>query len=163
MELVLLIIAFWLVLLGAYAIWPALRWSALAALFQRPEVLLSDVDLTNRFNQQVAAAGDALTRPVLVRPTIISQEPRPLVHGLSIEVDRLRAEVQYLRSELEAAASLPQLPAGQVALPKARNRTAGERPVRPRRYPTGSYTSLPRPLRHLVYVVRSGRRLSIQP
>ena len=57
------IAAFWLVLLGAYAVWPVLRWSAITGLFRRPPVMLSDVDLTNRFrtvmayNDQCVASG----------------------------------------------------------------------------------------------------------
>ena len=159
MEAVLIVVAFWVGLFAVYVAWPFLRWSALVSIWRRPERnLLPELDLTRPYNEQIQAATEALMRPQIApRPTVVTQEPRPLVHGLSLEVDRLRAQVAYLQSELEAR---PQLPAPQAAIRRPRSSNTEDRPRRtatPNRYRTGAYTTLPRPLRHLVHEARTHR------
>jgi hypothetical protein len=160
-EAVLIVIAFWIGLFALYVAWPFLRWSAIASLWRRPDRnLLPELDLTRSYNEQIKAATESLMRPQIApRPTVVTQEPRPLVHGLSLEVDRLRAQVAYLQSELEARPQLP-APAPQPEPRRPRASNGEERPRRgttPNRYRSGAYTTLPKPLRHQVNQVRSHR------
>jgi hypothetical protein len=139
-EIVVVILAIWLVLLGLYGAWPylaAINFGALTA--ARPQARPA-VDLQERYNDQIAAAAAALAQPE--RPLPHRPAARASVPGLFSEVDMLRAQVEQLRSEIVALSSAPLRP---------------DRP-RLRRYSTGVYTYLPRPLRQHVREIRVNRR-----
>jgi hypothetical protein len=172
MEVLVIIVAFWLVLFGAYGAWPLVRGIGPRSVATR----LPDVDLTRRYNEQIAAAAAALAQPQVQhaearqspqspfqsfesRPSVqafeVHSTPQPVesrrparasTGGLFSEVDMLRAQVEQLRSEVAAlsSGSAPRL----------------ERP-RLRRYRTGVYTYLPRLLRQQVRDVRVSRRAAI--
>ena len=141
MEIIAVILAIWLVLLGLYGAWPYLGAINFGALIERPQTALRpSIDLQARYNDQIAAAAAALAQPDLRLPH--RPEARASVPGLFSEVDMLRAQVEQLRSEI-------------VALSATQARA--DRP-RLRRYRTGVYTYLPRPLRQHVREVRVNRR-----
>jgi hypothetical protein len=134
METIILIVAFWLVILGAYCVVILLRDQSSTREATQPAVRERVVfGWPDREEQQLPPA------PVRSGRRDESRQ----VSGLYSEVDLLRAQVERLRSEI-------------VALSGATN--AGRDRPRVRRYRTGVYTYLPRMLRRHVREVRSFRR-----
>jgi hypothetical protein len=127
MEVLVVILAVCLVMLGIYGALPLVR--SLLVRVSRQERLA--VPTTRSERSDIFAS---LGRP----------EPRggqTQVEGLFSEVDLLRAQVQHLRSELVAYSGTPRV---------------DQRP-RLRRYGIGLYTRLPRVLRRQVREIRSTR------
>src|SRR5688572_13151690 len=102
METLIIIVAFWLILLGAYGV---------VSLIREPAGGGASTDGTS------LALGRLGRRPQILedlrsveRPTILSERrqarapaaERPAINGLFSEVDVLRAQVEHLRTELTA-------------------------------------------------------------
>ena len=141
MEVIIVILAIWLALIGLYGAWPYVSAVNFGAIFARPQISAGpEFAIRERYNDQIAAAAAVLAQPELQLP------PRPVVRAslpnLPTEVDILRAQVEQLRSELDALSTTA---------------TRLDRP-RLRRYRTGVYTYLPRPLRQHVRELRVNRR-----
>lgn len=137
METIVLIVAFWLVLLGAYGVVTLLRDQPRQRDARRTyPARRRPFDWPERADERHGGA----TRDL--EPMGRSESSQ--VSGLFSEVDLLRAQVERLRSEI-------------VALSGATNADWLDRP-RVRRYRTGAYTYLPRMLRRHVREVRSFRR-----
>lgn len=137
METLIIIVAFWLILIGIYGAMPMLRAPRLKA------------PAPPKFVQTPLTA--AIQREVEARPAPVRTAPRrqplppfqPDAGDPYAEVSMLRAQIEHLRSELVALSGNPD---------------REERSSRSRRYKTGPYTDLPRPLRRQVREVRSVRR-----
>jgi hypothetical protein len=146
-EILVVIVAFWLILVGGYGILSWLRnqpsdpFEAASRAHGR-----SFVGSVSAFSP---ASSDRGIRPSAAStmsraPSFLTERPAGS-YGvrLTSEVDLLRAQVEHLRTELSALSE---------------TRGVTDRP-RMRRYGPGSYSHLPRPLRRSVREVRSGQRI----
>ena len=140
MEVLILIVAFWLILIGVYGAFFLPNGSS-----GRPPRRAAAGSAESPFHEAFAATQRTEERRPVVsqrsaspsRGVVVEHRPAPEEYS---EVDFLRAQVEQLRNEL-------------VAL------TGSGRPDRPRRRAgTGIYTLLPKDLRRQVHEVRSVRR-----
>ncbi|HLF76533.1 MAG TPA: hypothetical protein VJB57_03505 [Dehalococcoidia bacterium] len=141
METLIVIVAFWLILIGIYGAMPLLRAGG------------PRVNPTGAPRFAANPIVEAIQREVESRPAPVRPAPRrqvlpsfqPEAGDPYAEVSMLRAQIEHLRSELVALSS-----------------NSTERSARPRsrRSRTFQYTDLPRTLRRQVKEVRSVRRPS---
>ena len=142
MEVLILIVAFWLILIGVYGAFFLPNGSS-----SKPPRRPAIGNVESPFHDAFAATQRSEERrPVVSQRSAapsrgVAAEHRPAPEEYS-EVDFLRAQVEQLRTEL-------------VALTGSTSRP--ERP-RLRRAGTGMYTLLPKDLRRQVHEVRSVRR-----
>jgi hypothetical protein len=162
-EILVTIVAFWLILAGAYGVYSLVqeRSSEPAAPKMRRRRATREMAMIGPFAPPTLP--DSKTPSFLVqrpafsslplpeRPIATVQEerapPEPVAAAIAsrrtpTEVDFLRAQVEHLRSEVNALSSNPE---------------RFERPQQ-RRYRTGNYTHLPRTLKRQVNEARDFRR-----
>jgi hypothetical protein len=132
METLIIIVAFWLIVVGIYGALPLVRGVAHGPARGAPRVSRSPLASISSFS---------LPHRQESRPAVQRQTERIPSPSLFSELDMLRAQVEHLRSQL-------------VALSSASSR---EERARHRRYRSGPYAELPRPLRRQVHEVRSVR------
>ncbi len=140
MEILVVIVAFWLVILGVYGALPFLRGRGFGAA-ERPRVRVERRPTPLRQGGR-APLTFASQPDELPASTGALSSRGPQVAGLFSEVDLLRAQVQQLRSEIGGQASFG---------------TWGEK-QRTRSHPTGVSAQLPTDLRRHVQEVRNTRR-----
>ena len=140
MEILVVIVAFWLVILGVYGALPLFKGRGIGGA-ERPRVRVERRPTPLRQGGRTLPAAAASPNELAASTGALS--PRgPQVAGLFSEVDLLRAQVEQLRSEIGGQASFG---------------TWGEK-QRTRSHPTGASAQLPTDLRRHVQEVRNTRR-----